>query len=304
MADKIIETLGSIPLRYKDMGDGTYAVAISPAQPISGAAEKLRTVTTFESVADGTGYAKDDELRRIEVVDLTGATAPVVTWINVTKGTAVTPAPLPAHISEVPDAPWVTATSYPPPGAFVTKPEGELLVLSKTLSDGVLQHFYIHKTTGVLTMSTGQNVGQNPAAAVFKSQFIGSFGGDWFADGGDLTLTPADLLAAAVAAGALVRKSDGTSRTAMATDQIVSINIGLKPVGGHVNVGGLKVTTTASDATHDRGGRVYDIDPGGSSSITELRDNAGFLLAANTGDIVVKDGSGVVIGFDIASIPA
>ena len=154
-------------------------------------------------------------------------------------------------------------------------------------------------------MSTSQNVGQNPGAAVFKSsQFIGSFGGDWFADGADLTLTPADLLAAAVADGALVRKSDGTSRAALMADQIVSINIGLKPIGGHVNVDGIQVITMVSDASHDRGGRVYDIDPGGSSSITELRDNAGFLLAANTGDIVVKAGSGVVIGFDIASIPA
>lgn len=152
-------------------------------------------------------------------------------------------------------------------------------------------------------MSTSQNVGQNPAA-LSKSQYIGSFGGDWFADGADLTITPADLLAAAVAAGAKVRKSDGTSRAALATDQIVSINIGLKPVGGHVNVGGIQTPTTTSDASHDRGGRVYDIDPGGSSSITELRDNAGFLLACNTGDIVIKNGSGVVIGFDIASVPA
>lgn len=197
----------------------------------------------------------------------------------------------------------VVSSEYPPPGAFVTQPEGEPLVLTKTLQDGTLQHFYIDPESGNLTMSTSQNVGQNPAA-LSKSQYIGSFGGDWFADGADLTITPADLLAAAVAAGAKVRKSDGTSRAALATDQIVSINIGLKPVGGHVNVGGIQTPTTTSDASHDRGGRVYDIDPGGSSSITELRDNAGFLLACNTGDIVIKNGSGVVIGFDIASVPA
>ena len=198
----------------------------------------------------------------------------------------------------------VVSSEYPPPGAFVTQPEGEPLVLTKTLQDGTLQHFYIDPESGNLTMSTSQNVGQNPAAAAFKSQYIGSFGGDWFADGADLTLTPTDLLDAAVAASALVRKSDGTIRAALAADQIVSINVGLKPVGGHVNVGGVQRTTTTSDASHDRGGRVYDIDPGGSSSITELRDNAGFVLGCNTGDIVVKAGSGVVIGFDIASYPA
>lgn len=67
---------------------------------------------------------------------------------------------------------------------------------------------------------------------------------------------------------------------------------------------GVQTTTTKSDAKHDRGGRVYDIDPGGSSSVGEVRDHAGYLVAANTGDIVLTDGSGAVISFDLASIPA
>lgn len=151
-------------------------------------------------------------------------------------------------------------------------------------------------------MSTGQNVGVNNASS--KSQFIGSFGGDWFADGADLAIAPADLLAAAVAAGTLVRKSDGTSRAVLVTDKIVRIDVDLKPVGGHVDVAGVQTPTTAADATHDRGGRKYDIDPGGSSTVGEMRDHQGFLIECNSGDIVLKDGSGVVISIDIASIPA
>jgi len=154
-------------------------------------------------------------------------------------------------------------------------------------------------------MSTGNSVGVNPASTVpALTQFIGSHGADFSAAGADLTITNADLVAAAVAASALVRKSDGTSRVALVTDVITRIDVDLKPVGGHVDVLGVQTTTTASDATHVRGGGVYDIDPGGSSSVGEVRDAAGFLLEVNTGDIVLKDGSGAVISFDLASAPA
>jgi len=165
--------------------------------------------------------------------------------------------------------------------------------------------YYYRDNLGVTQMSTGNSVGVNPAVTVpALTQFIGSYGADFFASGADLTITNADLVAAAVAAGALVRKSDGTSRAALVTDVITRIDVDLKPVGGHVDVLGVQTTTTASDATHVRGGGVYDIDPGGSSSVGEVRDAAGFLLAANSADIVLKDGSGAVISFDLASVPA
>lgn len=195
-------------------------------------------------------------------------------------------------------------TTYPPPGVYVTKPEGEPLTLTKTLSDGSLRHFFIHPTTGALTMSSGQNIGVNTAPASLLSQFQGSFGGDWFADGADLTVTSADIITAAVAAGVVLRKSDGTNRAVLASDKIVSINVGLKPAGGHVDVNGVQTPTTTSDAKHDRGGRTYDIDPGGSSFIEEMRDHAGFLLECSSGPVVIKDGSGVVIAVNIASVPA
>jgi len=164
------------------------------------------------------------------------------------------------------------------------------------------ENYFYRDTNGDTQMTTGNSVGSNAAAP--KTQYIGSFGRDYFADGADLTITAANLLADAIAAGAQVRLSDGTSRLALVTDVITRIDVDLKPVGGHVDNAGVQETTTASDATHVRGGGVYDIDPGGSSSVGETRDHAGYLVPANTGDIVVKDGSGIVVSFDIASIPA
>ena len=172
---------------------------------------------------------------------------------------------------------------------------------------GVRTETYFYRdSNGDTQMTTGNSVGSNTAAA--KAQYVGSFGRDYFADGADLTITAADLMAAAIAAGAQVRLSDGTARLASTTaplaDYITRIDIDLKPTGGHVDDAGVQKTTTASDATHVRGGGTYDIDPGGSSSVGELRDAQGFLVKANTGDIVLKAGSGMVVSFDIASLPA
>lgn len=196
------------------------------------------------------------------------------------------------------------APSYVPTG-FKDTLTGLPLLARVMCVDGVIEVPYplgYINENGEYIVTTGNNVGTNTPAAL--KQHIGSFGGDWFASGANLTVTNADLVAAAVAAGALVRLADGTSRAALVTDFITRIDVDLKPVGGHVDVAGVQTPTTASDASHDRGGRVYDIDPGGSSSVGEMRDNNGFLVAANTADIVIKDGSGVVISFDLASIPA
>lgn len=190
---------------------------------------------------------------------------------------------------------------------YVHLPTGDGPVWIEVTYDdaGVRTEAYFYRdANGDTQMTTGNQVGSNVAAA--KAQYIGSYGADYFAPagGGDVTKTNVDLIADAIAAGAQVHLSDGTARVALATDYITRIDVDLKPVGGHVDVAGVQTPTTTSDATHVRGGGVYDIDPGGSSSVGELRDATGFLIVANTGDIVIKEGSGVVVSFDIASIPA
>lgn len=202
------------------------------------------------------------------------------------------------------DPVFESASTIPLPGfTHLASGNGPVWIEVKFSDTGVRSEQYWYRdANGVSQMTTGNSVGSNAAAV--KTQSVGSFGADYFASGADLTITAADLIGDAVAAGALARKADGTSRAALATDFIVRIDVDLKPIGGHVDVAGVQTPTTASDATHERGGGVYDIDPGGSSSLGEMRDAAGYLIEANTGDIVVKNGSGVVISFDFASLPA
>ena len=152
-------------------------------------------------------------------------------------------------------------------------------------------------------MSTGARVGSNPTGTG-KVQHIGAFASDYFANGADLTVTPADIIADAIGAGTMLSLSDGTSRLALATDFITRIDVDLKPVGGHVTVGGVQHTTTAADGTHDRGGGIYDMDGGASSEVGGMVDASGFRVAANTGDIVLKAGSGAVVAVELADVPA
>lgn len=265
----------------------------------------------FWYVDDATGCLEKGV--KEDVVQLIGTNCTLTTTYYDAFGVAFTSKPKMEQPSYVvasvcsSGSPIVSAFSIPLPDyIFTATGEGPVWVEVTYSDTGVrTEQFFYLDSLGNIIMTTGNSVGVNPAVvAAPLTQFIGSFGADFFASGADLTVTNADLLAAAVAAGTLVRKSDGTSRVVALTDVITRIDVDLKPVGGHVDVLGVQTVTTASDATHVRGGGVYDIDPGGSSSVGEVRDAKGYLLAANTGDVVIKDGSGVVISFDVASIPA
>jgi hypothetical protein len=168
------------------------------------------------------------------------------------------------------------------------------------------EQYWYRNNLGVSTMTSGANVGVNPAVvAAARTQFFGSFGRDYFnATAAAITITANDIINNAITAVTQVRKSDGTARTVIAADFIASIDIDLKPTGGHVDVAGVQTTTTSSDAKHTRGGGVYDIDPGGSSNVGEARDSTGYLIRSNSGDIVLAPGSGIVVSVDLASLPA
>lgn len=165
---------------------------------------------------------------------------------------------------------------------------------------------YINQN-GEFILSTGNNVGTNPAAApITKYQLLGTFAYDVQAPvgGGDVTKTATQIVADAVAAGAnLYYGETGGSRVAEVTDFIIRIDIDLKPVGGHGDIAGTQVTATASDAKMTRGGGVYDIDPGGSGEVGLLRDASGWYVASEFREVVIKEGSIVTIAVDLSHVP-
>ena len=209
----------------------------------------------------------------------------------------------------------VAATPPPPdPGVeaggvthfpnYVFLPTGEEPVwLEVTYDDAGVrtEQWWYKDNLGVSQMATGNNVGQNTAAPLV--QMVGTFHKDYFANGADLTVTAATIIADAIAGGALLFASDGTSQAPTAADLIVRLDADLKPVGGHGDDAGTQVTATTGDATFEDG-LITDMDPGGSRSTGQNRSADGYLLAQNFEQIVVKDGSIVTVAVDIATIPA
>lgn len=201
------------------------------------------------------------------------------------------------------------APSYVPT-AFYDIPTGLPLLARVSCVNGEIETPYplgYINQNGEFIMSTGNNVGTNPvAAATPKYQLLSSFGYDVHAPvgGGDVQVTAADIIAAAAAAGAIMRHSTiGDVRAVALTDFIIRVDVDLKPVGGHGMVGGVQVTATTSDAFMLRGGGgTYDIDPGGSGSVGLLPDADGFYPQSDFQSVTVKAGSIVTIAVDISHL--
>jgi len=187
---------------------------------------------------------------------------------------------------------------------YVFLPTGEGPVwLEVTYDDAGVrtEQWWYLDNSGVSQMATGNQVGQNTAAPLV--QMVGTFHKDYFANGADVTVTAATIIADAIAGGALLFASDGTSQAPVAADLIVRLDADLKPVGGHGDDAGTQVTAIAADATFEDG-LITDMDPGGSRSTGQNRSADGYLLAQNFEQIVVKAGSIVTVAVDIATIPA
>lgn len=187
---------------------------------------------------------------------------------------------------------------------YIHTPTGEGPVfLGMTFDDagGSVPQFYYLDSNGDLQMTTGGAVGVNPAAQA--SQAVGTYHNDYFAPIGSVgvTVTAANIIADAIAAGALVF-SGGVGAPVTAAEFLASIDIDLKPVNGHGNIAGTQETSTTSQATVNDGS-VTDMDPGASRTVGGLM-NGGFREPTNFAEIVIAEGSIVTIGATIATIPA
>jgi len=160
-------------------------------------------------------------------------------------------------------------------------------------------YFYRDKTTGASVMTTGNAVGANPAASL--KQLVGNYHKDYI---GAATVTAADIIADAIAAGVVLHDGLGANQAAVAADFISRIDVDLKPIGGHgSDQAGGQVTATASDAQFTDGAGVTDIDPGGSRSIGANMAN-GFIVPTNFVEFTIPAGAIVTVAVDIATVPA
>ena len=161
------------------------------------------------------------------------------------------------------------------------------------------QYFYTD-INGDTIMTTGANIGMNTVPE--KTQFVGNFHKDYFANGADLTVTAADILADVVAAGLVLQGPAGATQAATAADFIANIEVSLKLVGGHGDDAGTQVTATAADGTMQTGGGVTDIDPAGERVAgVHIGD---FLRKSSFEEFTILAGSIAVVSVDIATIEA
>ena len=162
-------------------------------------------------------------------------------------------------------------------------------------------YYYRDKATGLSVPTTSAEL--SIPVDVPLIQFVGTFHRDYYAAGADLTVTAAQIIADAIAAGTMVHDGLGNIRPLAATDFISRIDVDLKYIGGHGNIAGAQVTSVTGDADYVDANGVTDIDPGGSRDSGDARASD-FYIPTNFVEVVIKAGSIVAIGVNFATTPA
>lgn len=128
--------------------------------------------------------------------------------------------------------------------------------------------------------------------------------------GGNVIVTAADLIAAAVADGTIMSgyKQVDNSLVSVAADgseSVIKIDIDLKPIGGGEGAIGDASRTTTSDAiVTDLSGSTQNMDGGGSRTFGSLEpDSSGFNVPANFLQVEIIEGSLVEITTVFARAP-
>lgn len=159
---------------------------------------------------------------------------------------------------------------------------------------------YINQN-GEFILSTSSSVGANATPPL--TQLVGTYHFDLAGLDSPVGESAQTIMERAEAQGVLIRDAFGAERRVTREDLLVKIDMDLKPIGGHGNVGGAQITATSSDAWFHDGAEQTDLDAGGSRTAGELL-GSGFYIKCGFEELEVAAGSVATISVVLASRPA